>query len=334
MATISLPAVVVPIAGPVIGGLIVADLSWRWVFYINVPLCLAALVLAWRILPDTATDPGRRPLDVPGLALLCPTLAALSYGLSRLGPDGIGAAPVAGTLAAGGLLLAGYAGWALRRKDRALVDVRLLRVRSFGLSAALMLIAGGALFGAMLFLPLFFQRVQGHSALTAGLLLAPQGIGSLLPRTLAGRLTDRIGPRPVVLAGALIAALGTLPFTGAGAHSGPLLLGAALVVRGAGLSTVTIAIMATAFQGLPPERVPDASSAIRIVQQLGGSFGTAVLATILAHARAAHPAAVPAAAFDRTFWWTLAFIAVALIPALALPKHRTAMPTNSDTRVT
>ena len=159
-----------------------------------------------------------------------------------------------------------------------------------------------------LFICALLQQVRGASALAAGLLLDPQGIGALLPRTLAGRLTDRIGPQPVVLAGMAIAAAGTISFALAWAHTSELLLSGVLVVRGAGLTTANIALRAGAFTGLPRESVPDASSVTRIMQQVGGSFGTAVLALILV----GH-------SFQATFWWSVAFTALAVLPAAMLP---------------
>jgi MFS family permease len=190
------------------------------------------------------------------------------------------------------------------------VDLRLFRVRSFTGAASLMFISGLSMYGALLLLPLYYQQVRGASALGAGLLMAPQGIGALLPRTLAGKLTDRIGPRPVVLAGMAVAAAGTVPFALAGTHTSELLLSLVLVVRDAGLTTANIALLAGAFEGLPRASVPDASSVTRIMQQVGGSFGTAVLAVILV----GH-------SFHATFWWSVAFTALAVLPALMLPRR-------------
>jgi MFS family permease len=113
-----------------------------------------------------------------------------------------------------------------------------------------MFVAGLSMYGALLLLPLYYQQVRGASALAAGLLMVPQGVGSLLPRTVAGRLIDRTGPRPVVLTGMTLAALGTVPFALAGVHTNEVLLSAALLVRGAGLAAATIAVMAGAFTGL------------------------------------------------------------------------------------
>jgi EmrB/QacA subfamily drug resistance transporter len=307
-----------PILGPVAGGLIVGHLDWRWIFYVNVPICVAAVVLAWRRLPADAPREGHR-LDVAGLLLLSPGLAALIFGLSQAGGlGGFGDARVLVPVVVGAALLAAFA-WRMLRATNPLIDLRLFAERSFAASSALLFLSGLAIFGSMLLLPLFYQQVRGQGVVAAGLLLAPQGLGSLLARPLGG-LTDRVGARPIVLAGIVLTALGTLPFAFSGAHGGDVLLGVALVVRGAGLSAVNMAVMTGAFDGLSSERIPHASSTTRIMQQVGGSFGTAVLAVILQRQLAGQPGAT---AFGHTFLWSLAFTALALVPALLLPRRRT-----------
>ncbi len=324
MSAVSLPVVVVPIFGPVVSGLIVSNVSWRWIFYVNVPMCLAGLVLAWRGLPSGRSAGGGQRLDPAGLLLLPPALVALLYGLAEVSADrGFGHPGVIIPLAAGAALLAGYAAHALLTSRTPLVDLRLFRVRSFSAASALLFLAGLSIYGGMLLLPLYYQAARGDSALGAGLLMIPQGVGSLLPRTLAGRLTDKIGARLVVLAGTVLAAAGTVPFALAGPRPDDLLLVAALLVRGAGLGTATIAVMAGAFTGLAPGQVPSASSVTRIVQFVGGSFGAAVLVAVIlggqvAGLAAGAGAAGLASAFGTAFWWCVGFTAVALVPALFL----------------
>jgi MFS family permease len=191
------------------------------------------------------------------------------------------------------------------------IDLRLSRVRSFTAASSLMFLSGLSLYGALFLLPLYYQDVRGAGVLAAGLLMAPQGIGSLLPRKLAGRLTDSIGARPVVLAGMLVAAAATVPFALAGMHTSYVLLCLVLVVRGAGLASANIALMASAYTGLSKQQVPAATTATRIMQQIGGSFGTAVLAMILA-----------GESYHAAFWWSVGFTALALVPALLLPSRR------------
>jgi MFS family permease len=134
---------------------------------------------------------------------------------------------------------------------------------------------------------------------------------------MVGPIVDRVGPRPVVLASLVFTAAGTAPFALADQHTTEWLLAPALVVLGLGLSTANMAVMVGAYRDLSPEQIPHASSTTRIMQQLGGAFGTAVLAVILQRQLSGHPAST---AFDTTFLWVLAFTAVAVIPALLLPR--------------
>jgi EmrB/QacA subfamily drug resistance transporter len=338
MALISIPTLLGPILGPVVGGLIISNLSWRWIFWVNVPFSIAGLVLAWRGLHTNTPRKGTY-LDVVGLALLSPALAAIIFALTEVGiTDGFDHTIVIAPLAAGIALLGLFAIHALGTRRTPLIDLRLFKVRSFAASNASLSLAGFGSFGALLLLPLYYQEVRGQSALYAGLLLAPQGVGMLLTRSRAGKLTDKIGARPIVLVGVALTAAGTLVFTQVGVHTNELLLGLSLVVRGAGLGAITIPVMATAYLGLRPEQVPHASAVTRIALQIGGAFGTAILAMILTtqlHTQTASGLPGQAAAFDNAFWWSLGFTIVAIIPALALPRqHNESTTTPSSTPLT
>jgi MFS family permease len=241
----------------------------------------------------------------------------LLYGMAQASTGaGFGHPKVIIPVAAGLYLVGAFVIHALRTHASPLVSVRLFRAPGFAGASGLLFLAGLSIYGAMLLLPLYFQQARGYSALAAGLMLVPQGIGSILPRTLVGKLTDRIGPRPIALAGVVLAGLGTVPFALAGGRASVPLLVAALVVRGAGLGAATIAVMAGAFQGLSKAELPHASSATRIMQQIGGAFGAALLVMILARQTASHPVAV---AFGHTFWWCAGFTLLATLPAMLLP---------------
>lgn len=322
MATASLPAVVVPIFGPVIGGLIVGSLDWRWVFFVNVPICLAAMYFAWRALPGQA--PAKQPprLDVVGLALLAPGLGLTIYGVTRASGTGGFTAPQAwAPLLTGLALTAVFAIYVLRTPATALINLATLRIRSVSAASSVLFLSGLSVYGPLLLVSLYYQQLKGQSVVLTGLLLAPQGIGSLLPRGSAGKITDRLGPRRVVLAGLLLTALGTMAFVWAGPNTSEWLLAASLFIRGAGLAPVTIAVQAGAFADAPPELVPDASSITRIVQQIGGSLGTAIL-TIILTTHTGQPGG-HAAAFNTAFAWSIGFTLAALIPALLLPGRQT-----------
>jgi EmrB/QacA subfamily drug resistance transporter len=320
MSVVSLPTALGPILGPVLGGLILSAFDWRWLFWVNVPFCVVGFILALRMLP--ADKPGTRPkLDVVGLVLLSPAMVGILYGLSNVNRDGgFGRFDVLFPALAGVALLIAFVVYAVRRGDRALVDVRLFSHRPVASASALLFLTGASLYGAMLLLPLYFQEVRGADALGAGLLLAPQGIGTLLSRSMAGRLTDRFGARWVSFAGFAIVGLATVPFAFATATTNEWLLMGALVVRGFGLGAVMIPLMTVAFVGLERQDVPHASILTRIAQQVGGSFGVALLAVILQGAAVGvHGLDGIADAFDQAFWWAIGFTVLAVVLSLLLP---------------
>ncbi len=323
MATVSLPAALGPILGPVAGGLILHSLSWHWLFLVNVPIGVLGLVLAVRLIP--ADGPGRRvPLDVVGLALVSPGIVAVIYGLAQVGERGGFAHPAVLLPLIGGVgLLAAFVGWAWRRGPRALIDLRLFRHRALRASGTLLFLTGTALYGAMLLLPLYWQQVRGADALGAGLLLVPQGVGALASRTLAGRLTDAIGGRWVAVGGFAVLALATVPFALSDEHTSTVWLMAALLIRGLGLGAVVIPLMTGAFVGLERDEMPHASIVTRVAQQLGGSFGTAVLAVILVSATVGAAGLHDlAGAFDTAFWWATGFAVLASALSFLLPGRR------------
>lgn len=327
---VALPALLGPILGPLIGGAILTHLSWRFMFWVNVPFCAAGLILAAWFMPADEPAPGapRPRLDLPGLALLAPGVAAVILGLSNAGSaDGFAHPGVLVPLAIGVALTATFTAYALRlarRHGQPLVDVSVLSRRPVASASAVLFFSGFSLYGAMLLLPLYYQEVRGASALTAGIMLVPQGVGSVLSRGPAGRLTDKIGARPIAVAGFLIVAASTIPFALAGPHTSAWLLALWLLIRGSGLGAVTIPVMAVAFLGLDKQQIAHSSAVTRTVQQIGGSFGTAVLAVILSGAITARHGDL-AAGFGIAFWWAAGFSAVAVLLSLWLPggSHRT-----------
>ncbi|MGI5321212.1 DHA2 family efflux MFS transporter permease subunit [Actinomadura nitritigenes] len=319
MAAVSLPIALGPILGPVIGGVILNWLSWRWLFLVNVPLIAAGLLLAWRFLPGDrpASPAGRARLDWIGLALLAPALAGILLGLSQLSEDGgAGHAGVLVPLLTGAGLLIAFVAWAARPDGRQpIVDIRLLRLRSLGSASTVLFTAGAAMYAGMFLLPLYYQQLRGGSVLDAGLLLIPQGVGALASRFLVGGLVDRFGARAVTVAGFLLAAVATVPFALAGPHTDPWWLGAVLLVRGLGIGAVLIPPMSVAYQDARPADVPHATMNTRIAQQVGASFGTAIVAVAL-QSLLGHGAT---AAFHGAFWWAIGITVAAVVPALALP---------------
>jgi EmrB/QacA subfamily drug resistance transporter len=285
IAAVSLPLALGPILGPVIGGVILNWLSWRWLFLVNVPVIAVGLVLAWRLLPTDRPVPGtaRPRLDVTGLVLLGPALAGILLGLSNLSEDGgIDHAGVLVPLLAGVALLGAFCAWALAPGGRQpIVDIRLLRLRSLGTAATVLFTAGAAMYAALFLLPLYYQQLRGETVLHAGLLLIPQGVGALAARFVVGKLVARLGARLVTVGSFLLTAVATVPFALAGPHTSLWLLGAALVIRGFGIGIVLVPPMSVAYQDVPPAGIQHATMNTRIAQQVGASFGTAIVAVAL-----------------------------------------------------
>lgn len=362
MSVLGVPMLLAPILGPVIGGLLVTSVSWRWIFYVNVPIGIVAIVAAARKLPSTRGELKPR-LDTLGLLLLSPGLASIVYGLSNLGGSG-SSASVVYPLVIGVALVAAFGIHAARpaseprmssptRRARAapLIDVRLFADRGF-LPAALTAFGfGAALFGTLILLPLYYQVDRGESALVAGLLIAPQGIGAALFMPFAGRLSDRIGPGRVVPFGLVVVILGTLAYTTVGAHTSYAFLAVALFVRGIGFGFTMMPAMAAAYRTLDRAQIPRATTSINILQRVGGSVGTALLAVILERQITAqvpgaagsvttgasiptslrqHISAQVATAFGHTFWWAVGIGVLAFVPALFLSRQPAEALVTSD----
>jgi EmrB/QacA subfamily drug resistance transporter len=347
MAVIGVPTLLGPIFGPVIGGLIVDNASWRWIFFVNIPIGVVAFALAARLLHAEAGRADAGKLDWVGLLLLSPGVAGIVFGLSETETHGGITAPIAwGPMVAGVVLVALFVRHAWYA-DRPLIDVRLFRETAFSAAAAATFLLAGALFGGMIILPLYYQVDRGETALTAGLLMAPQGVGAAFAMPFAGRLTDRIGGGRVALFGLLVCTIATVPFASLHADTSYWLLAPVLVLRGIGMGCSMMPAMAAAYATLSRAAVPRATSALNVLQRVGGSVGTALLAVVLQHqiaaqlsaagvpagngggalqrlpenvrARVAEPVAV---AFAHTFWWAVGMSAIALVPAVALARSQ------------
>ncbi|MCW3015833.1 MAG: family efflux transporter permease subunit [Solirubrobacterales bacterium] len=289
MSIVGVPMVLAPVLGPVLGGLIVDNLSWRWIFLVNLPVGAAGLVMAYRLLPrgraagTEGIEAGEQPtLDLKGLAMLSPGVALLVFGLSEFGTQRTftGSVSVWLPVLASIVLLVAFVRHAWRAAHP-LVDVRLFRNPGFSAAAATTFLVGIALFGSMLLLPLYYQLARGESPLTAGLLLVPQGLGAALSMNIGGRLTDRIGAGPVVLGGLAILVAGTLVFCFVGPDTSYWLLGGALFLRGLGLGGTMMPSMAAAYATLDRAQVPRATPQLNVIQRVGGALGAALLTVAL-----------------------------------------------------
>ncbi|WP_040948907.1 MDR family MFS transporter [Gorillibacterium massiliense] len=327
VSIIGIPVLLGPILGPVLGGLIIDGLSWHWIFYVNIPITGIALLLAWRGIPtDTPSKDKRQPLDLLGLLMLSPAFALLIYGISRISRHGgMNSSDVLVPLTISLLLLAAFIVYALRTKHAPVLDLRLFKSRNFLASNITVFLLGMVMNGAFLLLPLFYQQVRGETIIHTGLLLIPQGIGMLLTRASVGKLADRLGARPIVMASLALAMVGMLPFTFADQDTNWLLLAGGQLIFGAALNGILIPIMVSVYDGLKKEMIPHASVSTRIFQTIGGAFGSAVLATVIDHQlnrKAASSVASLAQAYNAAFWWAIGFAVIAGIASLFLSSRR------------
>jgi EmrB/QacA subfamily drug resistance transporter len=346
LALVGVPILLGPIFGPIIGGLIVDSAPWEWIFVVNVPIGVLAIVAAARMLQPSAGRADAGALDWFGVASLCPGLVGIVFGLSETESQGGIGHPIAFGPLLAGVALVGLFAWHSLRVPRPLLDLRLFRSPGFRAAATVTFLLGAALFGTLLVLPLYFQVDRGETALNAGLLLAPQGIGAALMLPISGRLTDRLGGGPVVVVGCSIMALASVPLVFVTAHTPYLLLGGVLFVRGMGLGASIQPSTAAAFALLDSAQVPRATAALNTLRQIGGSIGTTVLAVVLQNeTRAVLPSAggaggllapLPASArqqisgpvasaFGHTFIWALAMTVLAILPAVALLRAERAL---------
>jgi EmrB/QacA subfamily drug resistance transporter len=301
--------------GPVAGGLLVAA-SWRWVFLVNVPIGVAALVVGWLRLPEVPGHSVRRP-DALGAVLVTSGVGAVTFGLVQGNNWGWGSPGTVSALAAGALLLGLFIGHCFR-SGNPLVAPALFRVRSFS-GAALAMALFSAAFGAMLLsVAVWEQNGWGWSALKAGLAIAPGPVMvPLCSFLIAGPLIRRFGP-------AVVAVLGLAVFAGGLAwwaiaigpqpdYAGSMLGGMLLTGIGVGLTLPTL--MATAAGSLPPHSFATGSAVVTMIRQIGLVVGVAVLVVVLG---APGNAAGRLAAFHRGWWVTVAIALAGAIPALVL----------------
>jgi EmrB/QacA subfamily drug resistance transporter len=299
MATTGIVVSLGPALGPVIGGLMLDAVSWRWLFAINLPIGLVGLLLGLRYVPRGEPEPPR-PLDWSGLLLISAGLPLTVYGITEFGP----------TLPIGLVLLAAFVIVALRRRHP-LLDLRLYRNRVYVAASFASATTGMLMFGTALIFPLYFQIAYGDGVLETGLRLLTLGGGTAVCLPLVGRLIDRFGGGVVSLFGCTWVLVLSLPFAFLGTKLDPLLVLGLLVLLGASLAFAVVPTSTAAYKTVRPDQLPDATTQVNIVMRIGGALGAALFAVTLARGLSAGPDS----AFRSAFWVMVLAAVVAVASA-------------------
>ena len=301
MAVLGIPMLLGPIGGPILGGWLIESATWHWIFLINLPIGIIALIYAAIVLPKDEAHP-TEVFDWKGMLMLSPGLAAFLYGVSSIPEEGkIGSAKVLVPAIVGIALIIAFVLYALRVANP-LIHLNLFKNRQLTVAVICMSLFAIAFFGASLLFPSYFLQVRGEKTLATGLLLAPQGLGAMITMPIAGKLADKTGAGKIVIVGLVLAALGLSTFTQVSATTDYWLLLGSLFVMGLGLGATMMPIMTVALQTLTDHEIARGTTLMNIVQQVAGSIGTAVMSVVLTNQMLDRPeiATARAAAADKS----------------------------------
>jgi EmrB/QacA subfamily drug resistance transporter len=286
MAVLGIPMLLGPIFGPILGGWLIDAASWHWIFLINLPIGIGALIYAYLVLEKDNVSPSES-FDFVGMLLLSPGLALLLYGISSI-PGAkqdhgtIWTTEVVATTLIGLVLVAAFVPWALRKKNiHPLVELRLFADRHMTVAVITMALFAMAFFGASLLFTLYFQEVRGYSPVKSGWAIAPQGFGAMVTMPIAGMLADKIGPGKVVLTGLVLDTAGMLMLAFTGADTSYWYFLAAFVVMGFGMGSTMMPVFSAALATLSDHNIARGSTLMNITQQVAASAGTALFSVLL-----------------------------------------------------
>lgn len=334
MSTSAVPAILAPAVGPVLGALLIAHLSWHWLFLINLPIGVLGLILGWRLVPGGDRLVGDR-LDLPGLLLVGAGLPLLIYAITGAAQQGtLLAAKMLVPLLAGIGALAVFTRRSLRRESP-LLDLRLVTNRVYAAAAVEVLFGGAALFGGLIVMPLYFQLQREQTIVATGWLLIAFSLGAAATFPIAGWLTDRYGGGLVASAGLIVTVLSTVPFALLPADADLVGVEILQVVRGVGLALSGQPAISAAFATVKSDQLPDATAQINILSRVGGALGSALFVVILTQdLPTGATGAATTYAFHLTFWWLSLTAAIALAAAVWLMIEQRRTPSLQHTAQT
>jgi DHA2 family multidrug resistance protein len=280
LAVWSMTTLVAPVVGPVLGGWITDNISWPWIFYINVPIGIIAAIITWAIYRRRETPTARLPIDKVGLALLIVWVGAMQILLDKgKNLDWFNSTFIVTLAIVATVGFAIFLVWELT-DEHPIVDLSLFRMRNFSVAALAMSIGYGLYFGNVVLLPLWLQQYMGYTATLAGFVLAPVGLLAIVFTPFVGRFLHRVDPRWVVTSSFLIFALVMFMRADFNTQVNEWTLLVPTLIQGAGLATFFIPILMLAFSGLAHDRIPSASGLINFTRISAGSFATSITTTL------------------------------------------------------
>jgi len=281
MAVLGVPMMLGPILGPLLGGWLVQDFTWRLIFYINVPIGIVAVIAQTIVLHHGRDETvSQNPLDVFGLVLVVPAVVGIVYGLSQPDTYGWGSWQTLLPLIGGCVLLIGFVLFELRQRYP-LLDIKVFKDWAFAAAMGVMVLVAISLFGAIFMFPLFLQQIQGYGTLESGFLLAFTGVAAAATMPISGRLVDKIGARKVVPFGVIVLTAASIWTTTLSYDTGKGVLILMMLARGVGMGFTMMPAMSSAYVTVAPRLIPGATAITNTLQRVGSAFGVAIFATIL-----------------------------------------------------
>jgi EmrB/QacA subfamily drug resistance transporter len=308
--------------GLVLGGVLTQAFSWPWIFYINVPVGVAAFLLSLRLIPESIDEHAARSFDVLGAVTVTGGLMALVYAIVKAPQDGWTAAVTLGTFAISAILLVSFVVIELRAAAP-LVRLDIFRVRTLTAANIVMFLVASGLFAMFFFNSLYIQRVLDYGPLKAGLAFLPFTAGIMISAGLASQLTPRLGVRPIAVTGMIVTAIGMLLLLRIPVGGSYLTdVFPSIMLTSLGMGAVFVPLTLVATMGLADSDQGLASGLFNTSQQVGGAVGLAILATLAA----SHTSSGEKAALVHGFHWAFAgaavFVLVGLAALLALLRGR------------
>jgi len=274
--------VVAPILGPVLGGWLTDSYSWRWVFYINLPVGIASLVMTWLYVFDPPyLKRTSSTIDYWGIGMLAVWIGSLQLVLDLGQRHDWFESPVITVLslvAAGTLVVFLVHEW---RSDHPVIDLRVFQIRTYSTGVALMAIVGFVLYGSLVLLPIMLQTLLGYPSLTAGIAMAPRGLGAFIGMPVIGILIGRFDPRKMVAAGLVVGGVTLIWLGQLNLNAGYWDIFWPQFIQGLALSLLFVPMTTIAMDPIPRERMGNATSLFNLTRNLGGSVGIAVTNTLL-----------------------------------------------------